>query len=319
MENNICGIYKIENKVNGKVYIGQSVNIPTRWRHHCAVAHNPSAAGYDYPLYKAIRKYGLENFDFSVLEYCELNELDEKEKFCIQKYDAINNGYNQTLENSTSGHYVKINDIILTEIIDLLQNSDLSQADIAKKFSLSKNTITNINKGKALRRDDIVYPIRNNIHPKYYCVDCGKEICKGSIRCQECYLKYRKKFQPSKEELFQLLTENKGNFTAVGRIFNRTGNAVVKWCKNYNLPFHTTDYYNKPKRETKPHIDYRYIIKLDKETKQEIKRYNTIRESAEDIKKEKELETSTDLIIKNIKRCANGNRQTAYGYSWTKE
>lgn len=31
MENNICGIYKIENKINGKAYIGQSVNIPRRW------------------------------------------------------------------------------------------------------------------------------------------------------------------------------------------------------------------------------------------------------------------------------------------------
>lgn len=319
MENNICGIYKIENKINGKAYIGQSVNIPARWRRHCVVAHNSTMNGYDYPLYKAIRKYGLENFDFSVLEYCELNELNEKEKFYIQKYDAVNNGYNQTLENSPSGHYVKISSTILAEIIDLLQNSNLSQADIARKFSLSKNTITNINKGKTLRQDDIVYPIRENIYLKYYCVDCGKEIQKGSIRCRECYLKDEKKFQPSKEKLLSLLIENKGNFTAVGKLFNKTGNSVVRWCKNYDLPFHTADYYNKPKKENRPHIDYKYIIKLDKKTKQEIKRYNSIRESAEDIKEEKELETSIDLIIKNIKRCANGNRQTAYGYSWAKE
>ena len=64
----ICGIYKIANKINGKCYIGQSIDIKRRWRQHKEIYVNPTAEGYDYPLYKAIRFYGLENFSFEVLE-----------------------------------------------------------------------------------------------------------------------------------------------------------------------------------------------------------------------------------------------------------
>lgn len=53
----ICGIYKITNRINGKIYIGQSVNIVRRWyAHKECVSNNHLSA--------AIAKYGLENFDF---------------------------------------------------------------------------------------------------------------------------------------------------------------------------------------------------------------------------------------------------------------
>ena len=57
------GIYKIENLVNHKVYIGQSIHIEKRWQEHC----RPSA---DSAIAKAIRKYGKENFSFQILEEC---------------------------------------------------------------------------------------------------------------------------------------------------------------------------------------------------------------------------------------------------------
>jgi group I intron endonuclease len=58
-----CGIYKIENLVNGKIYIGQSVDIEARW-----AAHRSTSLKSQQPLYRAIRKYGLDNFAFSILE-----------------------------------------------------------------------------------------------------------------------------------------------------------------------------------------------------------------------------------------------------------
>ena len=72
----ICGIYKITNLVNGKVYIGQSVDIYKRWTEHkdCIT----SKKGYK-PLYRAFRKYGINNFEFIVLEYCDEKQLREKE------------------------------------------------------------------------------------------------------------------------------------------------------------------------------------------------------------------------------------------------
>ena len=67
-----CGIYKIENLINGKVYIGQSIEIEKRWQKHLN-------AKDDFLIHKALRKYGKSNFSFSILEECAINELDARE------------------------------------------------------------------------------------------------------------------------------------------------------------------------------------------------------------------------------------------------
>lgn len=97
----MIGIYKIENIINGHVYIGQSVNIQSRWAVHRSTAYNPNMPLYDSKLYKAIRKYGLKNFIFSV--ECEIKKedysiqyLNNLEKEFIEKYNSYQNGYNAT-------------------------------------------------------------------------------------------------------------------------------------------------------------------------------------------------------------------------------
>lgn len=83
-----CGIYKIENKINGKIYIGQSIGIEHRWQKHLA-------ANDDFIIHKALKKYGKENFDFSIIEECNSLELDNKEKYWIDYYNSlVPNGYN---------------------------------------------------------------------------------------------------------------------------------------------------------------------------------------------------------------------------------
>ena len=66
----VRGIYKVTNKINGKVYIGQSVDIGKRWRQHMT-------AKDDIYFHKAIQKYGLDNFIWEVIEKCKKSELDE--------------------------------------------------------------------------------------------------------------------------------------------------------------------------------------------------------------------------------------------------
>lgn len=93
----MIGIYKITNLINGKIYIGQSVDINKRWRQH---KRNSQIKGreYDKYLYRAFRKYGLENFSFEVIEECSRELLNEKETYYIQYYKANNEtfGYNET-------------------------------------------------------------------------------------------------------------------------------------------------------------------------------------------------------------------------------
>lgn len=50
------------------------------------------------------------------------------------------------------------------------------------------------------------------------------------------------RIKPNKEQLLKDLVELNGNFTAVGRKYGYTSNAVVKWCKKFNMPFHSSDY-----------------------------------------------------------------------------
>lgn len=85
-------IYKITNKVNGKVYIGQTIHsLEARWKRHLKCARD----GVDTHLYQAIRKYGEENFIHEII--CEAktkNELNILETYYIQEYDSIHLGYN---------------------------------------------------------------------------------------------------------------------------------------------------------------------------------------------------------------------------------
>ena len=86
---NVRGIYKVTNKINGKVYIGQSVDIGKRWRQHMT-------AKDDIYFHKAIQKYGVENFEWEVIEQCKKKDLDEREIYWIEYYDSFNKGYNRT-------------------------------------------------------------------------------------------------------------------------------------------------------------------------------------------------------------------------------
>lgn len=91
------GIYKITNLKNGHVYIGQSINIFNRIMYHHKIEYkNINSRCYNTRLYQALRKYGLENFEVSVLELCDSDELDEKEIQYISSYDSFKHGYNMT-------------------------------------------------------------------------------------------------------------------------------------------------------------------------------------------------------------------------------
>lgn len=89
------GIYKLTNQLDGKVYIGQSVNIKDRWGTHIKMglgAETPSRN----KLYPAMQKDGVENFTFEILEECASGQLNEREKFYIDFYGSADYGYNAT-------------------------------------------------------------------------------------------------------------------------------------------------------------------------------------------------------------------------------
>lgn len=97
-----CYIYSFTNILNNKKYIGSTIKTPKqRYNEHIYNCFHENTHQYNYPLYQAIRKYGLENFIFETLleKDCDEQEIREIEKNYILKLNTISpNGYNQTDE-----------------------------------------------------------------------------------------------------------------------------------------------------------------------------------------------------------------------------
>lgn len=137
-------IYKTTNLINGKIYIGQSIN------------DDPKYLGSGVFLKNAIEKYGKENFLKEVIDVVDsVDELNEKEIYWIEKYNSTdkNIGYNlcsggkgfkiyygksgeqisEIHENLSKIHKEKWNNMILNMSDDELKKLSESRSEISKK------------------------------------------------------------------------------------------------------------------------------------------------------------------------------------------
>lgn len=155
-------IYKITNKINNKIYIGQSKNPQHRWSQHKYKARNNKDNSL---LYKAINKYGIENFDFSIIGWFE--DYNEKEKYYIKYFNCLSpNGYN-ILEGGEKPpcrygedhpNSIYSQEIINNIIKDLLSHK-YTQKQIELKYNVKQQLVTSINRGVTHRKKGIQYPI----------------------------------------------------------------------------------------------------------------------------------------------------------------
>ena len=96
----ISGIYIITNLVNNKVYVGQTSNIRKRFSDYNGTKYLTS----DRPVYKAIKKYGQDNFTFEIAKLVSTKyELDKYEKIFIQKYNSSNPKYGYNIGKGGGG------------------------------------------------------------------------------------------------------------------------------------------------------------------------------------------------------------------------
>lgn len=156
----MVGIYKIENLITHQVYIGQSNSIEKRWSTHKSRAADPK---FNTKLYNAMREYGVENFRFTVLRKCAMKYLDAYEQFYINKFNSVENGYNE-VKAINKGK--RISQTLLRKIIVDLRRQELSMKEIAAKHCISYSTVNQINRGKMFRDEKIAYPIRETTRTK---------------------------------------------------------------------------------------------------------------------------------------------------------
>lgn len=112
-----CGIYRYTNLINGKRYIGQSINIEKRYGAHLWFAENKSDSELPY-FERAIKKYGIDNFRFEILEFCTPDELNDLETYWIDYYQTCcvsttydGYGYNLTTGGGSSSGYKLFYDV----------------------------------------------------------------------------------------------------------------------------------------------------------------------------------------------------------------
>jgi len=217
----LTGIYILKNILNNKVYIGQSVNIKRRLIAHKNGPFNPKNNSYNLPIYKAIRYYGLKNFEFKILELCKKEELNNKEKFWINFYKSnyYDYGYNLTDGGfDPSENMFKISQEDLDNIIKLLFENK-SNIEISKIYNVSDQLISDINNGKARVKDNIQYPIRKRrVKMKKENIILDRKIFK----------------RPDKMELAKLIKEK--GFKGVAKTIGCADNTIKKWCVDYNIP-----------------------------------------------------------------------------------
>lgn len=88
-------IYLIQNKINNKIYVGQSKVPNNRWIRH---KYDAVVRKKPHPLYLSIRKYGIEHFSFQIIENWENDEIDEAETFWIHFFRSYDRAYGYNLE-----------------------------------------------------------------------------------------------------------------------------------------------------------------------------------------------------------------------------
>lgn len=157
---NYSGIYLIRNIKSNKCYIGQAKHIGKRIYEHIRSTNNPDRSDYNYPLHRAIRKYGIDNFELVILEACDNTILNEREQYWINKYDCKTQGYNQTLGGYQSIRFIKLTEDDVNLIIKYLKETTLSFKAIAEKFKINVGSINKINVGLMWHNTKNVYPIR---------------------------------------------------------------------------------------------------------------------------------------------------------------
>lgn len=233
------GIYKIENLINGKIYIGQSIHIERRWQEHCQKSSTSLIS-------QAIQKYGKENFSFQILqEVTDVNTLNQLESNYIQYFNSlVPNGYNIVLIDDNQHHqFNKYSQDILFAIINDIKNSELSFQKIANKYDLDISMIYYLNRGNYHNIPTETYPLRSvkNISKQiHYCIDCGCEISKNAIRCNKCnHLLQYKTQHPNREQLKFLIRQK--SFVDIAKDFKVSDNTIRKWCKKENLPYKSSE------------------------------------------------------------------------------
>jgi len=262
-------IYKSTNKVNGKIYIGQTINsLESRIKNHIKESKKENVIR---PFLKAIKKYGIENFSFEIIDHANnLDELNEKEIIWISEFNSIlPNGYNIT--GGGQGKKLKTTDEFKKTISEGLKKSEKWQKILQSEEYQNKikNNFIAFNKGKKFTKEhkdkiwegnkERILKYNKSTSKEWIIVDVNNNI----------------KRITGKEEYFKNLGMDSGNMSRMANKLNK--NKVIK---RYN------GYYCFINNGESDEIILNNVIELDNIYKTEFNIYNKITQETKIIKKD---------------------------------
>jgi len=147
-------IYKIRNKIDNKIYVGQTIgDLERRWKTHLNTGSN---CRY---LKSAINKYGVDNFEFKLVCITFDNQLDDMEIKYIEQYNClVPDGYNLRLGGNSGRHNAETKQKI-SETLKKRYDNDiirLNNTRIGKPLSeITKKKLSEAHKGKQKSQESI--------------------------------------------------------------------------------------------------------------------------------------------------------------------
>lgn len=218
----LSGIYQIRNIINNKVYIGKSKSLKIRLNIHLSSLKNNKH--HSFHLQKSVNKYGIENFEYSILEYCNEHELLEKEECYINYYNSTNRnkGYN----------ILKSEELIKLQSknahIRNLKFGNLDKARLKSLESRKKKVYQFTLDGSLINSFNSIKEISDNLN-----IDSS-----GIVKCCKNKIKYFKGFVFSYNNIFNPKVKLYNNKIKVLEILNNNEkiyNSIPEFCKMNNI------------------------------------------------------------------------------------
>ena len=285
-------IYKIENLINHKKYIGLTTKEKPqeRFREHIKAAKENAK----YLIHQAIYKYGKENFSFEIIEEVPNEKLEEREIYWIAYYDTYQNshkGYNMTPGGKApkKEKYCKINDeTILQTYFSLNKNG----RETSRVLGISEDTVY-----RRLKEYNITTRDRHSI-----AVEINKLQYRPIWQIDLITLDIVKEW----DSISQARTETKMNSGAI-EVRKQKTSVGYYWCyanqESYNILLERIKNYDISK-------SLKYDIQqIDPKTNEVLNTFSSIKEATSFLGKNR-----PDTISEAIR----GINPTAYGYCWKK-
>lgn len=168
-------IYCYTNKINGKKYIGMTMYPKRRQYEHLHEAANGNKK--KKPFYNAILKYGIDNFDYIVLEKASREKLPEREMYWIKKLNSFGkNGYNMTMGGDNPLGYKFPKEIFICKYC-------------GKEYKATRKNGKQVNKWCSEKCEYKYNRESGRRNKKAKCIICGKEFVRyKDLRSNVCSL-----------------------------------------------------------------------------------------------------------------------------------